>query len=286
MHQVPDGTVVVIVAERVEIAPREAAPRCPEHAEPCDPIARVCKRARQADQVLPDLNFGDGVDLDRMDRPALRGKTRQQAEQMRAAAHENRNGLARRPRAFAREDFDDMIKLPTSVIAAQGVQLNGLIRRRLANRRGRMKFRCTAHDLVLGGKYALEPPIDPVHDGRCAAEVAREDQWFALNVPDAMLSGFDEQRHFGVAKTVDRLHRIADEKKRPAVACLPPACQEFDELHLRARGVLELVYQQVTDAMIESKQQFRRLINLSEGSLGGKRKLHEVDRLTLGENDA
>ena len=105
-------------------------------------------------------------------------------------------------------------------------------------------------------------------------------------LPDAVLTGLQKQRHFRVAKPVDRLHRIPDEKERPAVAGFPSPGQELDEFQLRTRRILELVNEQVTNAVIEGQQEFGRLVNLSERRLCGKRELDEIDRLTLGENHA
>src|SRR5208337_303276 len=116
------------------------------------------------------------------------------------------------------------------------------------------------------------------------AEIAREDERFERDAAEAtLLLGGDEQLHLGVAEAVDRLHRVADEEQRPAIAARPAGGQAFDQLDLRARGVLKLVHEQMLDTRIEREQEVRRRIAALQRAQGDQRRLVEIDRALLRE---
>ena len=134
-------------------------------------------------------------------------------------------------------------------------------------------------------KHARERGVDPVDDGRRAAEVALQREAPQPHRADAALLREQEQRHVGVAKPIDRLHRIADEEQRAPVVGLPTRRQQLEQPALRLRGVLELVDEQVLDAPIEREQQLRRRVDLAERALRRECKLDEVDGAPLRERD-
>ena len=59
----------------------------------------------------------------------------------------------------------------------------------------------------------------------------------------------------GLAETVDRLHRVADQKQRAPVPGDPSGDQLLEQGELAVGGILELVHQNVTDAAVELQQQ-------------------------------
>jgi len=86
-----------------------------------------------------------------------------------------------------------------------------------------------------------------------------------------------EQSDLGFAKTIDRLHRVADRKHGAAVARLPPGGQPGDEFVLADRGILELVDQQMPDAIVERKREIGWSIHAAESEQRTLRNLGEVD---------
>jgi hypothetical protein len=61
----------------MQIHPSEAAPRAPEHREPCDPVVEVRERAREAEQVLCKRLLAERVDLHRVEgTPRARRRSR------------------------------------------------------------------------------------------------------------------------------------------------------------------------------------------------------------------
>ena len=117
------------------------------------------------------------------------------------------------------------------------------------------------------GKTLCEGGVHPVDDGRGAAEIALQREASQPDGADAALLRQQEQRHVRIAKPIDRLHRIADEKQRAPVIGLPTRRQQLQQAALRLRGVLELVDEQMLDAAVEREQQLRRRIDLTERAL-------------------
>ena len=78
-----------------------------------------------------------------------------------------------------------------------------------------------------------------------------------------------------------RLHRVADEEQRAAVALLPAGGQLLEQLHWRVRGVLELVDQDVRDLLVEREQQVARVVDRAERAHRAVRELGEVGLAAL-----
>src|SRR5438445_13379504 len=94
-----------------------------------------------------------------------------------------------------------------------------------------------------------------------------------------------EERDLGLAEAVDRLHRVADDEERAPVALVPSGGEPLEQLPLRDRGVLELVDQDVADAVVEREEQVARRLGRAEGAHGALRELGEVGLAELGEDD-
>ncbi len=69
--------------------------------------------------------------------------------------------------------------------------------------------------------------------------------------PEPAAAHGGEAAHLGIAKPVDGLHRIADQEQRAAIALGPVLREREQQFVLIARGVLEFVDQDVTDARAE-----------------------------------
>ncbi len=102
---------------------------------------------------------------------------------------------------------------------------------------------------------------------------------------DALARGFQKQRHLGLAETVDGLHRVAHDEERAAVALFPARGELREQLVLRHGGVLELVDEDVVDAVVEREHEIRGAVL---GLEGAKRALGDLDEIGLpvrGEAD-
>ena len=170
-------------------------------------------------------------------------------------------------------------------VATTGADRDELLRGALANCAAGAERGGAALDAVFGRKHAGENRVDPVDDRRRAAEVALEREARQGDAADAELLRTQEQRHVRVAKAVDRLHRVADEKQRAAVVALPAGGQQLEQSQLRLRGVLELVDENVLDSAIECQQQIGRRLDLAQRAARRERELHEIDGAPLGEYD-
>src|SRR5438067_10072598 len=129
--------------------------------------------------------------------------------------------------------------------------------------RGRRRVRHGAGGGIgLARQDVREGSVVPVDEVRLRAEVGGQRNALELDprlrggaAEAALVPGLEEERDVRLAESVDGLHRVADEEQRAAVARFPPGGQSFQELELRIRGVLELVYQYVADAGVEREQE-------------------------------
>ena len=116
------------------------------------------------------------------------------------------------------------------------------------------------------------------------AVVAIEPQRFKQYAANATQFGLQEQADVGLAKTINRLHRVADDKQRASIARLPTRRQHGEQLYLRRTGVLKLIHQQMTDAVIELELQIARLVNATECQQRALRHLDEIHLALLLEH--
>ena len=86
-----------------------------------------------------------------------------------------------------------------------------------------------------------------------------------------------EQPHFSFAETIDRLHWVTDSKHRASVIRQPAGSQPRHQFELTDRGVLELVNQQMMDAVIERQRQIGRRLIGAQCAQCALRNFGEVD---------
>ncbi|HET6473457.1 MAG TPA: hypothetical protein VFG38_16555 [Pseudomonadales bacterium] len=86
-----------------------------------------------------------------------------------------------------------------------------------------------------------------------------------------------KQADVGIAKTVDRLHRIANDEKRSAVVDVPFLQKPREQPIVDRRRVLELVDQYMLDTVIEGQCQVRRRVRVAERSQRRERDFGEIE---------
>ncbi len=130
---------------------------------------------------------------------------------------------------------------------------------------------------ILRRKDARKGRIDPIDNAGKGAVVAKQAQMFKPQIADTALAHAQEKPDIGLAKTVDRLHRIADHEQRPAIVRHPAAGQLFDQCHLGRAGVLEFIDQQMPDTVIERLRQIGRRFVVAQRQPGASRNFDEID---------
>jgi hypothetical protein len=88
---------------------------------------------------------------------------------------------------------------------------------------------------------------------------------------ESTVADVEEQADLRVAEPIDRLHRIADQEQRTAVASFPAGGQRLDQSELRIGGVLELVDQHVSQARVERERGIGGRVRVAEGGARGGR---------------
>ncbi len=95
-----------------------------------------------------------------------------------------------------------------------------------------------------------------------------------------------EQAHVRLAKAVDGLHGIADQEQRAPVVRRPALGELLQQREVTVRGVLELVDQDVADAVIERQREIGGRFVGAERLARRVGDLGVVDPGTLGEHHA
>ncbi len=196
--------------------------------------------------------------------------------EVRAVADEDRLAARSLP-----DDRNDLLRFLLAVVAAVPGH-GGAGKRWLVRRSGKVRHgaRCL---VFLRGEHARERLVEPLHEAFLRAAVGAELDRLELHRPEPGVLGLQEERHFGFAEAVDRLHRVADEEQRAAVTLLPAGSQLGEELELRERGVLELVDQDVRDLLVEREQQVARVVDRAERLERAVSELGEVSLAALAE---
>ena len=100
---------------------------------------------------------------------------------------------------------------------------------------------------------------------------------FKTKIADTTLPHAQEKPDIGLAKTVDRLHRVTDHEQRPAIVRHPAASQLFDQRDLGRAGVLEFIDQQMPDTVIERLRQVGRRLVIAQRQPGAGGNFDKVD---------
>src|SRR5947209_815120 len=262
--------------EEQEIGEGEAAPGRAQAREPGDAVAEVQERARQRVEVLHDLLLAELLDVEGAEAHARFLERRHDLVEVRTVADEDRLAARSLP-----DDSNDLLRFLLAVVAAVPGH-GGAGGRRLVRRSGKVRHgtRCL---VFLRGEHARERLVEPLHEAFLRAAVGAELDRPDLHRPEPGGLGLQEERHFGFAEAVDRLHRVTDEEQRAAVTLLPAGSQLGEELVLRERGVLELVDQDVRDLLVEREQQVARVVDRAERLERAVRELGEVSLAALAE---
>ena len=255
-------------------------------------VAAMMQGARQRDQVLHRLAFGQRLDFDRAVAPARRmaADRRRQRDEVAARAHQHGDlscrigaplGLDHGHHAFG---FELLAVLALAGLGNQRMHRNAGIGQVFARGDEGPVADLAAQRFVMRREERRKAGVDPVHHRRTGAVVARQTQRRQRQAADALCLGAQEQPHLSLAEAVDRLHRIADAEQRAAVAWLPAGGEALQQLDLGRAGVLELVDQQVADAPVEAQAQFRRVHVVAQGGDGARGELAEIHFAGLAEH--
>ncbi len=137
------------------------------------------------------------------------------------------------------------------------------------------------------GKAGCEGVVDPVHHRGVGTEIGVQFdnfQWQCAELPVADELG--EDPHIGLAKGVDRLLWIADQKQRAAVARLPAFGELLQQGDLAGRGVLHFIDQQMADLGIALEQGLAVAAVGAQRLAGSQRHFDKVGRAAPAHHQA
>ncbi len=109
-------------------------------------------------------------------------------------------------------------------------------------------------------------PVVPLHDLRRTAKIAAQGQRLKGNAADAGGACAQKHAHLRLAKPVDGLHRVPDQKERATIPRLPPRREQREQARLLQGGVLEFIDQDVTNAAVHAQCQVGRTSTLPSAS--------------------
>ena len=171
-----------------------------------------------------------------------------------------RNGSRRITRALSAHQGRDLCRL--LILTARvhhhfTVPLN-------ARRNGRqVAYRGQAR-IVGGWEDRAAMMIHPIDELRRRAEIAAQLQRRELQAADALIACAQEQADLGLAKLIDRLHRIAHGKQGATVAGFPPDGERAQQLELIERCVLKFIDENVPNRIAAAQRQIGGLTPLGQ----------------------
>ena len=133
-----------------------------------------------------------------------------------------------------------------------------------------------------GGKEVIERRDDATVGTKVHGEPERRERKMSGGSLQAVALCFCEELNLSLPEEIDGLHGVADGKAGATIAGRPIAHQQAEQLMLGARGVLELVNQQVANPLAAKASRF----GVAQGSARSQADLGEVDLASLCEDDA
>ena len=134
------------------------------------------------------------------------------------------------------------------------------------------------HGILRGAEGAGKCAVGPVDQRRAGAKVGGQAQRFRTQLANAVPDHLQKQADFGVPESVDGLHRVADGEERPAIVRFPTRDQLPKQSKLSHGGILELVDQQMPNAVVQGKREVAGRILGAQRASGCEGQLREVDQ--------
>src|SRR6185437_7156136 len=122
-----------------------------------------------------------------------------------------------------------------------------------------------------------EDLVAPLDERRHGPEIAQQPKRRQPYAADAEIARAQETTYLRLAKLIDRLHRIADDEERAAIARLPAGGERLEELELRHGGVLEFVDQNVTQRESGPQRELGRQPGLRQRRASRPRDVRMID---------
>ena len=132
--------------------------------------------------------------------------------------------------------------------------------------------------VFFSGEKPTQFLIDPFDHRFDRAEICIQNDPFHRQTVQASLADPQVKSDLCLAKPVNRLHRVTDDKQRAPVARLPSCGQTAQEIVLCIRGILEFIDQDMAKSTVELQQQFFRSHGRSEGLV---RRISDFNKIDL-----
>jgi hypothetical protein len=258
-----DGKILAVAivgaGEEVQIGEGEAAPGRAQDGEPRDPIHGMEQGAGEGEEIAELLTLGEALDFDGAEGDAALAQERDEFEEVGAGAHEDGDAVLAMLGAgaldrweIALEDLEDaagFLAAGVETFCASGLAVGDELRVDVDARgaRGWIRRGCESKGDRSGagrcgrGADGLEEFVERRSKAGVRAEIDGELNGVALDAvvgrPESVLANVREELDLSLAKHVDGLHGIADQKDRTfaGVGSRVPGFEEFrDEVVLTA----------------------------------------------------
>ena len=174
---------------------------------------------------------------------------------MTAGVDQHGDGLVRSARLRVGDNLDDAFGFGLLVAVEEGMEADATGGMVGLERLGGLIGHGTRKEILAQGECVAQHTVDPIHDGWMRAEVHRKRKRDGVDGAYPVFPGLEEKPHLRFAKTVDRLHGVAHQEQRPAIIRVPVPDQAGEQAVLTLGGVLELVDEQVRDAIVQAPGQ-------------------------------
>ena len=255
-------------ADHGEVGKRQSDERRAQHRQPGHAVERRLQRARQRLQVAHHRHIGQRFEIHADERHAARSPS--------AARIARRCGRAPASTAMVspgRVRTSSAIRSAAAFgLGSRGPQSPSTryrcavrLRDRCARRRWPGAARRCVRTSSASGNTRANTSLHQCTSAGAERKLRRSSSGVQSAVaPRPARAHRREAAHLGVAKSVDGLHRIADQEQRAAVAVRPVLRERPQQVVLVARGVLEFVDEDVHEPRAEPFGQRRRAAVLGE----------------------
>ena len=171
MQRIPQRHFNIAPGQHMQIGQCQSAPRRAQHREPRQPVARMCQRTGQHQQILHDRTLAQRLDVDGAEAQVRRLQRRHNLPQMTAGAGEYRHLRRRISGARSENNVRDLLRFGRTVVIEKRMHMDCRSGQRGACRHGGGVRHCAGDHVFRRRQDARKSGIDPFDNARLRPEV-------------------------------------------------------------------------------------------------------------------
>ncbi len=178
------------------------------------------------------------------------------------STHQDGNGLMRIFQTCLLHQMQHPFRFGLVIATIERMQTTGRARQRRIHCRCCGQRNRTGSDIDLFRENIGKAAIHPGNNALLRTEVTAKLQGFQSRplLPQSSRKNTQEQTDLGFTETVDRLHRVTDQKQGPAISVTPTGSKNQQQFILQPGGILKLINQNMLQIVIGAQQQLSGIV--------------------------